>query len=89
MAMADLGILTHNSFIDIDEFIKYRELIELQTPLSSDLMNARLGYLPRLQRRWIRVKDRIKNCLKVRSIEEKLEKDEGIPLPKPGPGPSD
>ena len=78
MAMADQGISTENSFIDIDEFIRYRQMIELQTPLSSDLMSACLGYLPRLQRRWIRVKDFIKNCLSVRSIEEKLDRDEGI-----------
>lgn len=78
MAMADQGILTENSFIDIDEFIRYRQMIELQTPLSSDLMSACLGYLPRLQRRWIRVKDFIKNCFSVRSVEEKLDRDEGI-----------
>jgi hypothetical protein len=77
MAMEDQGISTHDSYINIDEFIKYRQMIELQTPLSSDLMSARIGYLPRLQRRWIRVKDRIKNCLSVRSAEEKIEKDEG------------
>lgn len=78
MAMNDLEInVDENGFISREEFIKYRKLIELTTPLSTDLLAAKIGYLPRLQRRWIRVKERIKNCFDVRSVESSLENESG------------
>jgi hypothetical protein len=79
MAMADAGIQTKNSSISLDEFIKYREIIEPTIPLSSDLLAARLGFLPRLQRRWKRVKSQIQNCLRVRTVEDLIDRDPGLP----------
>lgn len=78
MAMADLGVKTHNTYLKVEDFIKYRELIESTVPLSSDLMKTNLGYLPYLQKRWIRVKKRIQECFDVRSADYTLEKDPGI-----------
>jgi hypothetical protein len=80
MAMADAGIETKKSSISLDQFIKYRQIIEPTIPLSSDLLTARLGFLPRLQKRWRRVKDRIQNCLHVRTVEDMIDRDAGLSL---------
>ena len=76
--MLDAGIKTNDTFLTLEEFVKYRQLIEPQVPLSSDLIQANLGYLPYLQKRWIRVKQRIQECIEVRSVDYHLEKDPGL-----------
>lgn len=75
MAMADLGIKTYDTYLTVDDFVKYRELIESYVPLSTDLVKSNLGYLPYLQNRWVTVKKRIQECLEVRTIDYNLEKD--------------
>jgi hypothetical protein len=42
--------------VSVDEFVKYRYLVEPRVPLAPDLVKAQLGYLPLLQQRWATVK---------------------------------
>lgn len=61
--------------VSVDEFVKYRTLVEPQVPLAPDLLKASLGYLPHLQQRWTTVKQRIKEVFDRRDEEEELEFD--------------
>ena len=61
--------------VNVDEFVKYRALVEPRVPLAPDLVKASLGYLPFLQQRWTTVKQRMKEAFDRRDEEEELEFD--------------
>lgn len=56
--------------VDVEEFVKYRALVERKVPLAPDLVKANLGYLPFLQQRWSTVKQRVKEAFDRRDEEE-------------------
>lgn len=73
MHMADIGINTHDGRMSRDDFVKYRDVIELKYPLALDLARTKLGMLPNVQLFWVRLKNMIKEAISYRSDERKMD----------------
>eukprot|EP01041_Mallomonas_annulata_P009657 gene9657-20083_t len=80
MYLADNDVLVSDKDeISSDQFVKYRRVVERRLPLARDLERLRLGYLPRIQQLWIRLKELIKDVYIHRSdgkTEERLDMNE-------------
>ena len=65
--MADMGIvLTPDGKISLLEFLKFRHMVEIDQPLSRELIMTGLGFLPPPQMKWIFVKKLIREVYLVR-----------------------
>jgi len=76
--MSDAGIQTDAlGRLEINSFIKYRELIEPRQPLARELELLKLGFLPKKMKLWSLTKSLIKEVLSFRSAA-RAEDDRGL-----------
>jgi len=78
MYLDDAGIQTDKyGRMDLDNFIKLRELMEMRQPLARELTMVGMSCLPELLRRWASIKTLIGEVLAVRS-EARAQDDRGL-----------
>lgn len=78
MFMDDAGIKTdEHGRINLENFVKLRELIEMKQPLARELKMVELGFLPPLLKEWSEIKTLVSEVMSVRS-EARAQDSRGL-----------